>query len=936
MHTTGQNFITPLKWDWYKKTKKQILYTIRKWMLISLSFFLNHTLQAQCSGGGNGGALSPVPSSSYQTMSVTSGNYYTFVVPAGTCYDTYDFSFCSADGSNATHDSQITILDNTGIYVGSAYNDDYCSLQSYVTWTPSAAGTYRVLVNNYPCTTGSTATIAYKKTTPPNMTFTSSTAVDLGASANVEICDYSSTMCRVEIVTSGSCSAISLTQLLVNMTGTASTSTVDRVHVFYTGTSSTFATTTEFISGGKAPAASLTFTGTQTLSAGTNYFWIVYDFNNTGTATNTIGADMPSNSLTVGGVIRDPSATPNSLKTYIACAAYPTNATLWLKGNASTNTTVQGAAISSWGSSGSVAISVTQATGANQPTYQEGSGSTTVNKFNYNPYISYDGVNDYLYSTGTYDLGNGTSGGAGFSLFGILSYSSGIVALDWNGTNGKTKIKVDGIFVINDATTSTGTGNQAYNTPVADRRDLYSIRGKQSGATGRYNATTLTASNNNNPSTTKRITLGANTDFGEVMGGAIGEFLIYPSTLSTINNLKVESYLALKYGVTLGTTSLVSNYLSTAGNIIWSGTSFYQNNIIGIGRDDASTFYQKQSHNLDDTVRIYKGSLATTNSGNASTFASDASYIITGATTGKMKSTPAAMAEKPASCNLYSRIEREWKVTKTNLTESINMDFKLSTSGTPSSVTVNDLRLLVDDDGDFSNGGTTCYYNGDGTGIVLSYINPTITATGISNTHIPNNSTKYITIASGSAVTPLSIELVVFDATLNSRQTVDVDWTTTTETNSDYFLIEKMDEVENWKEISKVEAAGNSNFKIDYSSEDTHPNIGLNYYRLKEVDLDGVTNISEIKVVNLETSEDFIIYPNPANFSFIIQGKELENKKIKIVNSIGQEVNISNTTPSNNFKQFDTSHLSDGIYSIQIIEENKTSTHRLIIHKNNN
>ena len=798
-------------------------------------------------------------------------------------------------------------------------------LQAWRTWEGTSGCNSSI---NYINNSSWTITVTYSAA---SSAYTSSTVVDLAASGNSEKCDYNVQMSRVEIVATTGCTAYNLTQLLVNMTGTATTSTVNRVHVYYTGTSSTYAATNEFVSGGKAPSASLTFTGNQALLTGTNYFWIVYDFNNTGTVSNTIGADMPNSSITIGGVAYTPTATPNCLKTYIACAPYPTNATLWLKGNASTNTTTQGAAVSSWGSSGSVALSATQETAANQPTYQEGSGNTSTNKFNYNPYISYDGVNDYLSSTGTYNLGDGNAAGSGFSLFGVLSYTSGIVALDWNGTNGKTKIKVDGIFVINDATTSTGTSNQAYNAPVVNRTDLYSIRGKQSGITGRYNANSLTASSNNNPSITKRITLGANVDFGEIMGGAISEFLIFPSTLSTINNLKVESYLAIKYGVTLGTSTLTSNYLSTSGTTIWTATPSYQNNIIGIGRDDASLLYQKQSHNLDDSIRLYKGNIATTNSGNASTFAVDASYIMMGATMGKLKSTNASVAETPASCNLYSRIAREWKVTKTNMGETVNMQIILSPNGTPTSVVVADLRLLVDDDGDFSNGGTTCYANGDGTGIVFTYSNPMITISGISTTHIANNTTKYITIGSANINTPLPVELIEFNAFANNKRTVDITWTTASEINNDYFKVEKSTDIENWETIATVNGAGNSNSTLHYISEDKNPIFGLNYYRLKQVDFDGVSEYSEIKVVNIESKEDYLIFPNPTTSSFSIRGEDIQNKRVKIMNQVGQEVLIVPLSSQNEIIEFDSSQLSEGIYTIQISGEVETFISKLIV-----
>ena len=124
---------------------------------------ITQLVNAQCSGGTNGGALSPAPTGTAQTMAITNGNYYTFSVPASPCAPVYVFSFCATEGGSNTVDSQITLLDNTGAYAG-GYNDDYCGTQSLLTWSPTStlAATYRVLVNKYNCTTGGTGVLSYK------------------------------------------------------------------------------------------------------------------------------------------------------------------------------------------------------------------------------------------------------------------------------------------------------------------------------------------------------------------------------------------------------------------------------------------------------------------------------------------------------------------------------------------------------------------------------------------------------------------------------------------------------------------------------------------------------------------------------------------------------------------------------------------------------
>lgn len=136
--------------------------------LVSLCLWASiwQSTQGQCSGGTNGGALSPAPSGTFQTMGVTDGNYYTFTVGAvtGCSFPTYTFTFCS-NGGGASYDTQITILDNAGI--AQAYNDDFCALQSHLTFTPTSAGTYRVLINQYNCSSGGgTATLAYQVNSP--------------------------------------------------------------------------------------------------------------------------------------------------------------------------------------------------------------------------------------------------------------------------------------------------------------------------------------------------------------------------------------------------------------------------------------------------------------------------------------------------------------------------------------------------------------------------------------------------------------------------------------------------------------------------------------------------------------------------------------------------------------------------------------------------
>jgi len=355
--------------------------------------------------------------------------------------------------------------------------------------------------------------------------------------------------------------------------------------------------------------------------------------------------------------------------------------------------------------------------------------------------------------------------------------------------------------------------------------------------------------------------------------------------------------------------------------------------MLGIGRDDAEDLIQKQSHSLDDTIRVYINTLATSNIGNAGTFTLDESYVLLGHNTGRMCATAGSIAEIPiglADCDIFSRIEREWKVTKTNHSQNFNLDLTLNDCAILGSVVTDELRLLVDDNGDFSDGGTSCYYNGDGTGIVISYASPVVTISNISNTHIADNGTSYITLASIST-TPLNIELNSFNATPVNNCCVYLDWTTSSEKNNDYFLIERSSDAKNWHFLSEVSGAGTSSNPIDYDLEDKRPLPNTSYYRLSQVNFDGTLTIEGVRSVVFNkglTSDKLTLYPNPTSDIIHISGEEIDAKNLTLLNALGQIVSVEISEDANGIVLIDLSSLASGVYILQ--DSKQSDSYRII------
>jgi PKD repeat protein len=135
-------------------------------ILTTLMLNFNSKVFAVCSGATLAGAISP--NGAWQTISVNTYRYYTFVstYPG----ETFIFSFCDGGGSNSV-DTQIEIYDNAGNPIAGFYNDDFCGLGSEVVFVSPSSGTFRIGIYRYNCSSTVTAAgiLAYCTLPPPTV-----------------------------------------------------------------------------------------------------------------------------------------------------------------------------------------------------------------------------------------------------------------------------------------------------------------------------------------------------------------------------------------------------------------------------------------------------------------------------------------------------------------------------------------------------------------------------------------------------------------------------------------------------------------------------------------------------------------------------------------------------------------------------------------------
>ena len=112
---------------------------------------------------------------------------------------------------------------------------------------------------------------------------------------------------------------------------------------------------------------------------------------------------------------------------------------------------------------------------------------------------------------------------------------------------------------------------------------------------------------------------------------------------------------------------------------------------------------------------------------------------------------------------------------------------------------------------------------------------------------------------------PLPLDLWYFDAEHNAATgNVDLSWATVSETNSEFFTVEKSRGGKDFEFVATVPGAGTSKQSVNYSAVDEYPYMGLSYYRLKRTEFDDECKYSQLVPVTIMENLQFSVWPNPA------------------------------------------------------------------------
>jgi len=161
-------------------------------------------------------------------------------------------------------------------------------------------------------------------------------------------------------------------------------------------------------------------------------------------------------------------------------------------------------------------------------------------------------------------------------------------------------------------------------------------------------------------------------------------------------------------------------------------------------------------------------------------------------------------------------------------------------------------------------------------------------------------------------------------------------WSTSSETNNDYFTVERSYNGTDFTAIARIDGAGNSNTTQFYSFRDLNPQLSSipAYYRIKQTDFNGKYSYSPVSVANcsVNNSINCDVFPNPFNSSFFvnINSENVSGYNILISDYLGKIVAAEIIPSGLNRIELDMSDLSEGVYFIQIYNETDSYLSKIV------
>ena len=345
-----------------------------------------------------------------------------------------------------------------------------------------------------------------------------------------------------------------------------------------------------------------------------------------------------------------------------------------------------------------------QATGSNQPTFNEA-------VFNFNPSIDFDGTNHEM-------TASGVATGAEVTIFAVAEGTFSTTKTLLNLANGDfasidieqtAATTIQGSYT-DSASSTSGTASATISSGIPS---LVNYRQQTTGGKNRIfiNGVQTLGGTPNTNTLSGNFTAGIGADpstSSTRWNGEIAEMIVYNYKVPVTERYRIESYLGIKYGITIGVNGTSQDYVDSDDRVIWD-QSFnvgYNYNVTGIGKDNVSKLEQKQSKTINTTNDITIGikDIASSNKDNDNEFFSNKTFLIWGnnnlsTSTTKTISKDYGGGTGISGANLSATaINRTWKMVVTDSVPTVKLSIPKAMVSSANSGSQDYIMIIADDD----------------------------------------------------------------------------------------------------------------------------------------------------------------------------------------------------------------------------------------------
>lgn len=178
----------------------------------------------------------------------------------------------------------------------------------------------------------------------------------------------------------------------------------------------------------------------------------------------------------------------------------------------------------------------------------------------------------------------------------------------------------------------------------------------------------------------------------------------------------------------------------------------------------------------------------------------------------------------------------------------------------------------------------------------------------------------------------LPIRLLSFTGS-RSEEIKRLIWITSSEVNNQFYTIERSTDATNFSEVGIIAGAGYSTSIRNYEFEDATSRGNYNYYRLKQTDFDGRSSYSNLVLIRSQSGNEAKLYPNPAKGNLSIDMQKIETPGVVQIMGIDGKILLRERLQALQVNEISLDKLTSGIYLVELKTDLFTSTQKLVIEK---